>query len=170
LIAIAHEYEKEWARWEERQWLARELASVSDNLAIFGPAAGWLQCPEAAPYYRGYLGTPTQLAEAFAKSRLIVHTGALQMHFRVLEAMASARPVLVNRTSPGFGRDFGAIDEHFEEGGEYVEYDRANLRDVSASLLADPERRRMIGNRARAAIERGHLWRHRAEQIMKDLS
>jgi glycosyltransferase involved in cell wall biosynthesis len=169
LIFAAHSFELEWARWMERSWLVLDLLAASSDLVIYGPDEGWVENRKFAPCYRGFLSTPRQMAGAFNAARVVAHVGALQMHARVLEAMACARPVLVNRSEPGFGDGFGAIREHFDDGAHFVEYDRDSLPGKIKALLADEPLRAALGGQARTAILDKHLWRHRAEQILADL-
>jgi|tagenome__1003787_1003787.scaffolds.fasta_scaffold20980371_4 glycosyltransferase involved in cell wall biosynthesis len=169
LILAVHSFESEWARWMERNWFIPDLLAATKDLVIYGPVEGWQENRKFARYYHGFLNTPRQMAGAYNAARIIAHIGALQMHSRVLEAMACARPVLVNCSEPGFGDGFGAIREHFEDSVHFVEYDRESLPGKVKTLLGDEAWRTALGEQAREAILAKHLWRHRAEQIISDL-
>jgi hypothetical protein len=170
LTFAAHSFELEWARWMERNWFVPELQNAADTVAIYGPSEGWAENRKFAQCYRGFLSTPGQLAGAYNAARIIAHVGALQMHARVLEAMACGRPVLVSRSEPGFGDGFGAIGEHFEDGVHFAGFSREDLPGRIRSLLADEAWRLAMGEAARAAVLSKHLWRHRAAQILADLA
>ncbi len=83
----------------------------------------------------------------------------------VLEAMATARPVIVmNYGGPAelVSREWGvALDAGSDE--ELV----SGLVNACLDLGRDPERRVRLGNAGRAEVERQHSWEHRATGMVK---
>lgn len=152
---------------ERRRLLDAALAVSPMGTAFFGTGP-WDRWPAYAPHFRGYLNRPSHMASVFRRSRAVLHNGPLGLHFRTLDAMAAGRVAMLNETCWD-GTPWG-VDGHFAVGTHFLPYRLDDPAPALRDALADPGRRRRIGAEAARAVRAGHTWRHRAMQIVEDLT
>jgi spore maturation protein CgeB len=158
-------FEDRVVRYLERSGYIRDILRHTRNVRLFG-AMEWQLDPEFVPHYSGRIYKPSQKNLISNLSRIVFHNGVLHLHERVFEAMASGRPVIMNRT-PYDEMPYG-IGAHFDLDEHFVFFGPDDVGDVTAALLADDERRRRIGAAARRRCLEGQTWNHRAEKILAD--
>lgn len=119
------------------------------------------------------LETPEALREALNRTRVAIEfailddadapfRGTSRMTNRAQMAAACEVPVLIT--------DFPALRDYFEPGVEIVTFTGPeDVLDRAAELLADEDRRREIGRRARARILRDQTWDVRVDSILSDV-
>jgi len=154
------------ARLYTRLPIAEGMIAASDRVAFCG-SESWQAWPQFAPYYRGNLTNPHDLAKLYRQTRIGVHDSIIGMHHRTMEVMACARPLMVNYN---MGDDSPLdIANFFTPGEDFIRYDPKTLAETAREALADPQRLERIGLNAWRKVQAAHLWRHRAEQILRDL-
>lgn len=164
--AIRNICEEYFPRLADRTRMLDTILGLSDKVGFFGTGP-WDAWPRYARHFGGYINRQSKLALVFRRTRVNLHNSGTGIHTRVFDCLACGAPILVNK-SPYDGTQFG-LDRHFEPGRHYIEYDFETLADVAAAALADDDGRARIGAEAAAAIRAGHTWRHRAEQILRDV-
>ncbi|MBF0423955.1 MAG: glycosyltransferase family 1 protein [Magnetococcales bacterium] len=157
-----------YARMVRRQRMLDAAVALTPgrSLRLYG-TSGLGAHAAYAPFYGGFLTTPTSMAEVYRSSRVNLHEG-VGLHFRSLDAMACGG-VIFFMDSP-YDRGPGAMEVIFRENEHFVMFDPANLGEKVAWLLEHPRRMREIGQAAATAVLQGHTWRHRAEQILADVA
>ncbi len=150
-----------------RQAVADGMLAASKNVAFFGDN-NWRAWPRFAPFYRGNLMRPHDLANAYRQTRLNVHDSIISLHHRTFEVMGCGRPLLVNHNLFDVGEL--AITQFFTPGEDFLYYEQGSVEEVAREALADREKLEQIGRNAARRIAEGHLWRHRAEQIVRDVA
>ena len=160
-------FETRFYRLYRRRIIAESMLASTGNVAFCGRNS-WLTWPQFAPFYRGDKTRPSELARIYRQTRLNVHECPLGLHHRTMEVMACARPLLI-----GYSYFCGTpcdIANFFTPGEDFIWYSEKNFVEVAREALADPVRLQKIGRNAYEKVMREHLWRHRAEQIVRDLS
>lgn len=156
----------ELPRIPDRYQLAKAALSNGLSLDIYGPSQ-WLHWPEFKDSYRKNVLWARQLAEIYGKSQFNLHNGAFGMHSRVLESMAVGGAVFVNHSEHARGGD---IHQHFSAGEDFILYETDKIDDTIAWWKGRKQQLREIGVAAAEKISRKHLWRHRAQQILADVT
>ena len=149
----------------ERTSILKILTSISSSIDIYGPSS-WKEWKEYAGFYRDYLHSAQDLNEVYRTTRVNIHNGALAMHFRVMDCMATGGFILINETPLDF--DEWGIRRFLEPGRHYASYTMDTLAEVACRYLRDPNERRRIVTEAKQRIREAHLWRHRASQVAED--
>ncbi|TDA62660.1 glycosyltransferase family 1 protein [Sulfuricurvum sp. IAE1] len=144
-------------------WLLRN-ESV-EPMAIFG-GENWKLWDDYARLYGGELGTPTELNEAFNRSKTVIHEG-VGPHFRVFDAMLSGVPVVVRKSVQD--REFGGLGTMAAEGEEYIALDVGQDRGLLSELLRHPETLRRIGENGRNKALAQHTWYHRLSETSEEI-
>lgn len=157
-----------YPRMLDRINLIRRAMNVTSKLVLYGP--GWDQYPEFAPFAKGIINDTRQLYRLFQKSRLNLanNTHGLGLHSRNLECMHAGGVVMMH-TSPQDDAE-GGMHSYFEPGVHYISFDNSDFDEVAARWLRNSSARVAMGRNAQKVILNNHLWRHRAQQILKDLS
>lgn len=160
-------YSTHYPRFLDRILLIRMATVVSDRIALYG--LGWEDHTEFKPFHRGTLETTYGLYRAYRSAGLNLgnNTHGLGLHSRTLECM-HAGGVIMMHTSPHDEKEGGML-RHFEPGVHYVSYTRDTFQEQALRWLKDDDGRQRMAEQARETVAREHLWRHRAEQILRDL-
>jgi phosphatidylinositol alpha 1,6-mannosyltransferase len=105
--------------------------------------------------------TGAELSQTLASLDVFVHTGADETFCQTIqEALASGVPVV----TPAAGGPMDLV-RHGDNGWLFPEDDPALLRGAVAELLADESLRRVMGQRARASVER-RSWDELGEELV----
>jgi phosphatidylinositol alpha 1,6-mannosyltransferase len=148
---------------EKRVHLLEGLQSVPGvRLVVIGDGPSRRDLEHRMPRARftGFLGG-SDLGRAMATLDVFVHTGADETFCQaVQEAMAAGVPVV----APAAG---GPVDlvRHGIEGFLYPPDDAATMREAVVSLQLDPMLRRLMAERARAAVA-GATWEAVCDQLL----
>ncbi|WP_114153347.1 glycosyltransferase [Chromobacterium haemolyticum] len=156
----------ELPRIPDRYQLAKAALNNGLDLDVYGPPQ-WLHWPEFKDSYRKNVSWPGQLAAIYGQSQFNLHNGAFGMHSRVLESMAVGGAVFVNHSDHARGGD---IHQHFSAGEDFILYETGSIGDTIASWKGKRQKLREVGVAAAEKISGAHLWRHRAQQIMDDVT
>lgn len=161
-------FARDYPRMLDRIALVRGVQSVSDSIELYGPF--WDAHPAFAKYYRGILDNQADLYSVYRRAEITLanNTHGLGLHSRTLECMVVGGFVFTH-SSPADERP-GGIKTSFEPGLHYGEYTPENLSSEAARWLRDRASRKLAGERAEQIVRAKHLWRHRAQQIVDDLS
>lgn len=154
-------------RMVERKEMIDLALSVSKSLRIYGPTE-WHRWEIYKDNYKGHLVPLDMIANAHSTAKINLHSGNWTWgHWRVMESMACARPIMIQQTP----RDDkpGEILDNFEPYTHYIPWNQGNFVDNAKKYLKDDEACKKMGEEARKVILAKHTWRHRAEQILKDL-
>lgn len=165
--AIKNLCDEYFPRLTERRRLLDGALNVSTRAGFFGTGP-WDKWPRYRGHFGGYISRPSKMAEVFRRTKVNLHNGPCSMIVRVLDCMATGSAIMVNKCRWD-GTRFG-IDRHFEAGRHFVQYGFDNLEEVAQATLEDSETRRRIGAAAADAVRISHTWRHRCEQILKEVS
>lgn len=165
--AIKNLSDEYFPRLTERRQLLDGALDISGKVGFFGTGP-WHEWPRFHGHFGGYISRPSKMAEVFRRTKVNLHNGPCSMIARVLDCMATGGAIMVNRCRWD-GTPFG-IDRHFAAGRHFVEYDFDNFEQVARKTLEDSDRRRRIGADAAKTVRASHTWRHRAEQILSDVS
>ena len=159
---------REYPRLLDRVALIDAALGVSRSLELYGP--GWDSHEALRPYHKGTVNDPYALLSIFRKSRINLanNTHGLGLHSRTLECMAVGGFIFMHR-SPHDDKPGGMLTA-FELGVHYGAYTPETFREEAKRWLRDEPGRAKVGAQAAAVIREKHLWRHRAEQILRDLS
>ncbi len=149
-----------------REMLTDAVLNISDSTRIFGPHM-WGLYEKFKPYYRGFLTNHDAIDEVYRTSRINIHDHAA-VHFRVVDCLAAGGFMMVresfhNKTPSGI-RHVLIPHEH------YVPFTLDNLDETAKFYLEHEEKRREIARRGQKEVLRHHTWRHRAQQILHDIS
>ena len=160
-------FAREYPRLLDRRKMLNEVLKISSSLKLFGP--GWNQHVEYAPYAGGIIRDAQRLFNVYRESRINLanNTHGVGLHSRTLECMAVGGFILMHQ-SPHDEKP-GGIQTSFIPGVHYGQFSPQNLREEALRWLANPSGRQQAGLRAVAVIRAKHCWRHRAEQILRDL-
>jgi len=153
-------------RTYERKFVAENLLNSSNSVELYGPPQ-WLEWEIFKKYYKGYAQNFDELKKIYRKTRVNIHNGGLAMHYRVLECMGVGGFILINKTQLD-DKDFGIFD-YFKSGEHFVHYDRESLKNVITKFLDNEQERCRIRHNAFVEVQANHTWKHRAEQVIKDL-
>ena len=105
--------------------------------------------------------TGAELSQILASLDVFVHTGADETFCQTIqEALASGVPVV----TPAAGGPMDLV-RHGENGWLFPDDDPALLRSAVAELVADDPRRLVMGQRARASVER-RSWNELGEELV----
>jgi hypothetical protein len=148
-----------------RRTLVDRVLEAGCSLQLFGPP-NWREWPRYAPHYARELSLPSEMHEAYARSRINLHEGT-GIHFRSMDIMSTGG-LLFFRESPEDELP-GGMNRLFEPEVHYVPFTIDNLPERMAELLADPERAARIRRNAAAEIARAHTWECRARDILRDV-
>jgi hypothetical protein len=161
-------------RITSRQALVGAAAAIEFAVMTIYGSETWKQWPEYAQYFRGFLSEDESLRQAYASSRYCLHDG-VGLHFRSMDCMASGGVILYRQDgmikyTPLEGGERG-LHTCFREGEHYLQFDTADeLTDIYFRYKNDDAALRRIGSNAAQAVEGGHTWRHRAQQIVDDIN
>lgn len=154
-------------RMTERSRMLKAALGISNKAGFFGTGP-WDEWPEFRGHFGGYINRPRKMATIFRRTKVNLHNGGGTMMCRVLDCMATGSTIMV-----GNGRWDGTVyglDHYFEAGSHYYEYDFDTFEPTARIALEDNEARRRIGAAAAEAVRANHTWRHRAEQIIRDVA
>ncbi len=162
-------FSQSFPRMIDRITLADLALLVSSSFEIYG-SENWLGFPEFKKYYRGNIFDLNGLINVYKKSKINLsnNTHGLGIHSRVLECMAVGG-FIFNHESPNDNTAGGMLTE-FEPGVHFGQYSIINFAEESQKWLRDDASRMLVGENAKKIISKNHLWRHRAEKIINDLS
>lgn len=147
--------------------IATAMLELSHNVRFFG-SAGWGQWPQFAPYYDGELLDPLAAAAVFRATRLNVHASIWPLHYRPLDCMASGAAVMINAVRhPDVARLFYT---QFIPNEDFIEYEMDSFTQTAARALQDKAWLDRVRRNGARAVLAGHTYRHRAEQIVRDLA
>jgi len=162
-------FSQSYPRLLDRVDLLELALSVSSSLEIYGPDS-WLTFPEFTSYYKGNILNTNELLDVYLRSKINLsnNTHGLGLHSRVFECM-SVGGFIFNHESPNDNISGGILTE-FEPGVHFGQYSKLNFNEEANKWLKNDISRIQIGQNARKLIAEKHLWRHRAEKIINDLS
>ena len=157
----------EWARGIDRWTVANGVLSVSANVELRG--FNWEHWPDLAGWSKPW-GHRLAVRKLFQRSRITVNNNVFGVAIqpRVLEAMALGCFVMSNKSPHGM--QAGQMRETFTPFEDYGEYDGGNFLEEARYWLEEPGARLRAAFNARQVIRERHLWKHRAEQLLADLS
>ena len=150
----------------ERADLVRRAMAVASPIRLFSSDA-WTYWPEFRSSYCGYLATPDLVREAYQSTRVNLHQGSLAVHYRTIDCMASGRLIMVKDTP--YDQGVAGMRRFVNPGEHYLAFNDDNFEDVARNAIADASLRDRIGRAAHEAVRAAHTWRHRAEQVVRDL-
>ncbi len=158
---------REYPRYLDRHDLVEKLQNLNIALRVYGK--GWERFSEFKNFFFGEITNLTDLLNVYQNSKVNLsnNTHGLGLHSRVLECMAVGGFILMHN-SPNDNKPGGILTE-FEEGKHFSFYNYQNLQNEIVSWLKDEQKRKKIAENARLIIQKKHLWKHRASQILKDL-
>jgi Glycosyl transferases group 1 len=156
------------ARLIDRATLIRTVQRVTDSIELYGEF--WGEHPDFKPAHHGSLSTQTQLFALYRRCKISLanNNHGVGLHSRTLECMAVGGFIFMH-PSPADELP-GGIKTAFEPGVHYGEYTADTLEADARYWLRKSVRRWQIGRRASKLVHQKHLWRHRAQQIVSDLS
>jgi hypothetical protein len=159
---------REYPRMLDRIALIDSVLAISTSLELYG--TGWDYHPRFQQYYRGNLTSQEGLLGVYRRTRLNLanNTHGLGLHSRTIECMAVGSFIFMHKSPRELNA--GGMRTSFEPGVHYGSYTPETIEGDAAYWLRDEARRRDVGMRAAAVVKEGHLWRHRAQQITRDLS
>jgi Glycosyl transferases group 1 len=159
---------REYPRLLDRVALIRAVLNVSNSLELYGP--GWDIHKEFAAYHHGILDDLDALLAVYRRTRVNLgnNTHGLGLHSRNLECMAVGG-FLFTHASRNDGKP-GGLHTSFEPGVHYGMFTPENLEEEARRWLRDQKRRTAAARRATRVIRDRHMWRHRAQQLVDDLS
>lgn len=160
-------FARDYPRLLDRAALVNGAMSVSKSLELYGP--GWERHEAFRPYWRGVIESPEVLLSVYRKSRINLanNTHGVGLHSRTLECMAVGGFIFTH-ASPHDAKPGGMLT-CFEPGVHYGMYTPDTLQEETRRWLRDEARRVSAGARAAEVVRAKHLWRHRAEQVVRDL-
>jgi hypothetical protein len=161
-------FEQHLARSIDRMRLTDKLLSISRSMRIYG-GPEWLCWRKYKSYYQTFLSESTDICDVFRTTRLNFHNNinGFGLHSRVFDCMGSGGAIMINETS--CDNLPGGIQTEFEPLVDYIPFNYYNLHEIAAKWLRDEKSRLRIGANAQKKVISKHTWKHRAEQIIKDL-
>ncbi|MEQ9489821.1 MAG: glycosyltransferase [Alphaproteobacteria bacterium] len=156
-----------YTRLLNRVAAARCAADISNHVGFYGP--GWDSHAEFSAWAHPPVGNLGQMLRLFRSSKIVLHDNpdGCNFHDRVFYGMASG--ALIMAVSSPWNDAPGGFNSCFKDGVHFAAYDRDTLHDVARRWLSDDDARRKIGETARREVLANHTWRHRAQQLLKDL-
>lgn len=142
------------------------VLTSESSMALYGPP-NWNQWPRYAPYYRGWLSTPEELHRVYVTSAVNLHEGN-GIHFRSMDVMSSGGLLMFRETA--HDAKHGGIRSMFEPWVHYVPFTLDTLPERLAQCRIDCARAKKIRKEAARAIHAAHTWRHRAQEVLRDLN
>jgi hypothetical protein len=159
-------FEETLNRSHERSQMMNAAIGVTRNVAIHG-AETWRGWEEFSPYYKGLIQDPRQLDPLYAASRINLHNGTLNLHFRVFDCLAAGGFMLILKTPQD--DQPGELESVFQPGEHYDNFEISNAGDVMKRYLDDPVERNRIAREGRRLVLEKHTWAHRVESILHDV-
>lgn len=105
------------------------------------------------------------MCTVFSEGRVVFNSSIAQdVNMRVFEALAMGQPLLTNRDAAANG-----LFDLFEDGVHLQSYDEEDLLEQAQRLLADPDRRRALGEAGRAEVLAKHTYTHRVRALLENL-
>lgn len=148
-----------------RYMFIKEAMLISDRYCLAG-SDGWRHWPEFNKKYIGYI-QPDKMSNYTRGSKLVLHEGP-GIHFRLLDAMSAGVPVIVNDLQ---GRDGSqALLNFFDDGKDIILSSLEELAEKGKYYLNNSNMLTRISHNASQKIKKYHLWKHRAQQIIKDIN
>lgn len=148
-------------RLENRLRFLNLIKETSDNISIYG--TNWEQHKDFKRFFKGYITSPHDINKAIQSSKVMLHDNH-NFHFRILDSMAGGIPVTM--TVPKKTNDnlelFG-----LKKDIHYLEVDVFNKKPFS---LPSKKQLNYISINAINLVKERHLWKHRAETILNDVS
>ncbi len=162
------QFDKIPARIIERKQLVEKALEFSKSLRLYGHDT-WKQWPQFAQYYQSYLTEQADMADVYSSTKLNLHTNpnGFNMHARVLDCMGAGGVIMVH-ASPD-DKLPGGIEDYFTPFSDYIPFTLDNFKETVDDFIHDDEYTSSMGHMAKALINNDHTWKHRAEQILKDL-
>jgi hypothetical protein len=154
-------------RLVDRNAIAKLMLRVSDSVKLVG--LEWNKYQEFEPYHVKHDEEVDFVLDWMQRSRINVHTNTsgYGTHSRVFEAMAVGAFIMAPQT-PFVGK-LGQMTECFEPDVHYGEYTAETFVDRALYWIAHPEQRIKAAMEAKRIVADRHLWRHRAEKLLKDI-
>lgn len=164
---IGGEITKDVARFLDRQLLARLALSVSKNLRLRG--FNWELHDEFKPYWMPNTNNEDEMFEDFCRCKINLHNNfsGLGLHARVLECIAVGGFIGTHTTAEP--EKAGRLRNDFEADRHFFEFTPENFTEKAPEWLNDKERRMQGIRESRKIIAAKHLWKHRAQQLLRDL-
>lgn len=155
-------------REARRFYVVNNTLKFFPNINLYGNK-NWLLRDEFKSRYKGYLSTREKMNDAFNQHRFLLQDNSIP-HFRVFDAMAAGLIVLKPSS-----KDFGFADEYadfdFREGTEIFTYDLKNIQEVIERIMnLSVEDIMNTQYKIREKIKQSHTWKHRAQQVLIDVS
>ncbi|MBV8645968.1 glycosyltransferase [Paludibacterium sp.] len=157
----------EMPRVNDRLALANATLAAGLSLQIYGTSF-WRYWPTYLPYYQGNLRWASELADVYRRTSFNVHNGCFGMHSRVLECMGSGGSIFV--CTGRFDDPEYDIRRHFTPGEHYVPFDMETAAETFSEWRGRDAALRDIAMNAAEQTRQHHTWRHRAQQILADVS
>lgn len=158
---------REYPRFMDRRKLINLALSVSNSVELYGP--GFDKYFEYKDFYKGSLNLLSDLLDVYQKSRINLanNTHGVGLHSRALECMAVGGFIFLHQ-SPQDTKPLGILTA-FDPGVHFGFFTTENFREESIYWLKNDEKRKWVGQQASEAIQKNHLWSHRAMQVISDL-
>ncbi len=165
---MAGEIVKDVARLIDRQTIARLALSVSNKVRLRG--FNWELHEEFKPYWAENTPDEELMFSDFRRIKINLHNNfsGFGLHSRVLECMAVGGFIGSHTTAEP--EKAGRLRNDFEPDKHFCEFTPTNFADKTRAWLQDDAGRRRAIRECRRIITSKHLWKHRAQQIIKDLN
>lgn len=152
-------------RQTRREQYTDMFIELSDKIAIYG-SEQWLLYDKYKRLYKGFITKPEEMNAVIQKANILLHDGNYP-HFRTFDAMASGVVVAAAQAPDNFEKPWEVLG--FKDGEDYLNVDiYSDIIDVER--FKDKTLLKQISGRARDKVLNEHLWVHRAEKVIKDIS
>ena len=148
-----------------REYFIDVFTKTSDNIVIYG-SENWKLYDGYSSYYKGYISKPNEINRAICESNILLHDGNYP-HFRTFDAMASGVVVAAAQPPDNFDNPWRKLG--FKDGEDYINVDIYSKK-IDIKLFKDKNLLKKISQNAKEKVLKEHLWVHRAQRVLKDVS
>jgi len=137
------------------------IKKTSTSISIFG--TNWESYKDLKMFYKGYISSPKNLNKAMQEAKIVLHDNH-NLHFRVLDAMACGVPVTLTAKKK--------VNDDLKTFGLYkdIHYLEVDLLKSKKIVMPSNEKLRILSNNASQLVIKKHLWKHRAQTMLDDVS
>lgn len=157
----------EYPRYIDRLRLAQLAYYVSPKCGFYG--VNWQKYYQFGKCVSAPINDEKKLQDVYRRSKINLHNNwnGFGLHSRVLEAMAVGGFVMAHSCADP-GAD-GRITASFDPDVHFGQYTPDNFVDRATYWLENSEAREKAVKESRKIIASKHLWKHTAQQVIKDL-